>query len=100
MPPLYRKCPKCGYERTAADTAPEAACPACGLLFSKYLKSTVGGTAPRARPIPEAAEESRGKALLLYVPEEVEPVHVYARAALLAILVLYGAKLALMSIPA
>lgn len=40
------------------------------------------------------------KELLFEVPEEVEPLHVYARAALLAVLALYGARLAVMSIPA
>jgi hypothetical protein len=99
MPPLYRKCPKCGYERQPGDKASEESCPACGLLFSKYLKSTVGGSPARAAAAAEAAQESRIKALLLYVPEAVEPVHAYARAALLAVLVLYGAKLAALSIP-
>ena len=36
---------------------------------------------------------------VLYVPEEVEPLHVYARAALLAVLVVYGLKLMTMDIP-
>jgi hypothetical protein len=99
MPPLYRKCPKCGYERQPADTAPEEGCPACGLLFSKYLKSKVGGSPARAVAAEEPAQESRLKALLLHVPEAVEPLHVYARATLLAVLVLYGAKLAAMNIP-
>src|SRR5882672_11100351 len=99
MPPLYRKCPKCGYERQPADSASEESCPACGLLFSKYLKSTVGGSAARAAATAEPAGESRLKALVLYVPDAVEPAHVYARAALLAALVLYGAKLAAMDIP-
>src|SRR5712671_7717697 len=99
MPPLYKKCPKCGYERQPADTASEEGCPACGLLFSKYLKSKVGGSPARAAAAAEPAQESRIKALLLQVPEVIEPAHVYARAALLAVLVLYGAKLAAMNIP-
>lgn len=44
-------------------------------------------------------EESRWKAWLLHVPDEVDPVHVYARAALLAAAAFYGARLALMDIP-
>lgn len=105
MPPLYKKCPKCGYERQPADAASEDACPSCGLLFAKYLKTAVGGGAPRARAASDDADSEPGriaqlKALLLYVPEEVEPAHLYARAALLAVLVLYGAKLAAMNIPA
>lgn len=29
-------CPKCGYARTAADTAPAWQCPACGIAYQKY----------------------------------------------------------------
>jgi len=42
----------------------------------------------------------QARALLLHVSEEVEPLHVYARAALLAALIVYGVKLAAMDIPA
>lgn len=42
---------------------------------------------------------ARAKALLLHVPDEVSAAHVYGRAALLALLVLYGLKLTAMNIP-
>ena len=29
-------CPKCGYVRSAADTAPDWQCPACGIVYAKY----------------------------------------------------------------
>jgi hypothetical protein len=29
-------CPKCGYVRQAADTAPDYECPKCGIVYSKY----------------------------------------------------------------
>ena len=38
---MYKTCPKCGYERRPQDAAPETECPACGLVFSKWLKSLV-----------------------------------------------------------
>lgn len=38
LPPMYKTCPKCGYQRQAEDTAPEQLCPACGLVFRKWLK--------------------------------------------------------------
>jgi len=47
----------------------------------------------------ETGAYARLKARLLYVSDEVEPVHVYARAALLAGLVLYGLRLAAMDVP-
>lgn len=38
---MYKTCPKCGHTRQPEDTAPEGECPACGLVFSKWLKSLV-----------------------------------------------------------
>ena len=35
---MFQKCPKCGHERHATSAADEAACPACGLIFSKWMK--------------------------------------------------------------
>ena len=42
---------------------------------------------------------ARAKALFFHVPEEVNALHVYVRAALFAGLVIYGVKLAMMDIP-
>lgn len=36
---MYKTCPKCHYERAEHDTSSELACPSCGLIFSKWLKS-------------------------------------------------------------
>lgn len=96
MASLYRNCPKCGAASVGADT-----CLACGLVFAKYLQAKSSVPVRRA-PVPTDDEDSlgaRAKALLFYVPEEVEPMAVYARAALLAVAALYGVKLALMDIP-
>ncbi len=35
---MYATCPKCGYAHNEAEKG-EAACPACGLIYSKWLKS-------------------------------------------------------------
>ena len=104
MPLLYRKCPKCGYERSPTEAEPEDACPACGLIFAKYLRSKFAPpeTADAASDLvirDETALVARAKALLLYVPDEVDSLHVYARTALLAALVIYGVRLAAMDIP-
>ena len=37
-------CPKCGYLRSAADTAPDWECPACGIAYAKF------GTLPHGHP--------------------------------------------------
>ncbi len=103
MPALYKECPKCGYVRTAADTASEDACPACGLVFAKYLMAKAGRVASRTPSVAVEAEDetaltARAKALLFHVPEEVDPMFVYARAALLAAIAFYGVKLAAMDL--
>lgn len=98
MASLYKNCPKCQADSTGADT-----CPACGLIFAKYLKAKFAVPAPHTRHAASVEDEdsllSRAKALMLYVPAEVEPAVVYARAALLALAAFYGARLALMDIP-
>ena len=93
---MYAKCPKCG-----ADSAGQAACPKCGVIFAKYLKTVVGGAPVRsARPADEGEAGFRVSQWLFAVPEEVNPGAVYARAALLAVLAVYGAYLSTLDIPA
>lgn len=48
---MYQTCPKCGYERTGQDNADPGICPACGLIFAKWLKqqyAAIGNELPRA----------------------------------------------------
>lgn len=92
---MYASCPKCKAASGGADV-----CPACGLIFAKYLKAKV------AVPKPEASKEvdpdswsARARAALFYVPEEVNAWTVYLRGALLAAAAIYGVRLALMDIP-
>jgi hypothetical protein len=53
------KCPKCGYERRAADGAPEYECPNCGIIYTKFDPSR---QAPhqRAAVKPPAPATQRG----------------------------------------
>jgi hypothetical protein len=100
---MYKKCPKCGHEHAAGDTAPRDACIACGLIFSKYLKSRLAPAVPAAGHVRPADSEpgllARAQDLALHVPGEVPALHVYARTALLAALIVYGIRLAAMDIP-
>lgn len=95
--PSYARCPKCGAASDGRDV-----CPACGLVYAKFLKS-LGGAAARLRSTTQANEEPTAgltlKELLFEVPEETRAVVVYARAALLALLIVYGVRLAAMSVP-
>jgi hypothetical protein len=105
---MYQKCPKCGHARAAEEAGPADVCPACGLIFSKYLKARLAPVAaPAASAGPGAVAIPAGEPPLmdrirdsaLYVPEEVGAPHVYARAALLAAIAVYGTRLALMDVP-
>ncbi len=94
---MYKKCPKCG-----AESAGQQTCAACGLIFAKYLKTrfAVPSLSARAEEAEDEARLSaRAKELFFHVPEQVDPLAVYARAALLAAIAFYGVKLALMDIP-
>jgi hypothetical protein len=101
---MYRKCPKCGHERVPEESGPAGVCSACGLIFSKYLKSRFAPadgarSASQAQAVDETTLAARAKALVCHVPEQVDAVHVYARAVLFVLIVFYGVKLALMDVP-
>ena len=55
-------CPKCGYERRPADTAPDYECPKCGIVYAKF--NALRQPAPAAAPAkPEPAKAQPGNAL-------------------------------------
>lgn len=90
---MYRVCPKCGHER--ADAVEDAArCPACGVIYAKWLKQHLAAAVPAA---PSATRDAAGvsagtllRALLLEVPERTNPIEFWARAAVFAGLVVWG----------
>ena len=44
------QCPKCRYQRRAEDRGDAGICPACGLVFAKWVSSTLGtARLPRER---------------------------------------------------
>ena len=94
---LYAHCPKCRAPSGGRDV-----CPACGLIFAKYLES-LGGAPLRSAPKTtlQAAEPlgARLGELLFPVPEEVPAAAVAVRAAFLAVLAVYGVHLASLDVP-
>jgi hypothetical protein len=96
---MYRKCPKCGHERTIADSAPQTACPACGLVFEKWLRRRLRPPVASAPALPEPQGETlmeRAQRLLLYVEAPVDPVGLYGRAAVYVLLFIWGWQFILM----
>jgi hypothetical protein len=92
---MYRTCPKCGYERRPADAGDMGACPACGLVFVKWLRHHTGMP---ARSDVSAVEEGPGEPRFLarlwvrltYVPERTEPVAFWGRVAAYAAIFAWG----------
>lgn len=89
---MFDKCPKCGHVCKPAEPASGAACPACGLIFAKYLQAEqrrrAGATF--AAPAPE------GRALLerlLYVPARVQGLAFYGRCFAYAFCFVWGWRL-------
>ena len=52
------KCPKCEYERTAADRAPDWQCPACGVAYSKATRAQPTVATVKRSPAPSPAAAS------------------------------------------
>lgn len=57
-----KRCPKCGYTRTAADSAPDYECPACGVVYAKFLAQVSGDPQPTITASPSLASVSPQRA--------------------------------------
>ena len=81
---MYRKCPKCGYERQAHEAADPGVCPACGVVFVKWLRSRAGLP---VREEPDATvQDARDHGVLprlirrlVHVPERTDPMLFWGR---------------------
>ena len=90
---MYEICPKCRYQRLPADIADEGTCPACGIIFSKWLKQKV-------TPLPQPDSTDKDPEnynlyrliidRLLYVEPDIEPLYCYGRLLLFAGFVVWG----------
>jgi len=99
--PIYKTCPKCGYQRQAGDTGPINRCPHCGLYFDKWLKhqfrrqqQTEAHLDPGSRLDGQASRWAQGweemQALMFPVTTKADPVALFARAALWVLLLVWG----------
>jgi len=94
---MFQKCPKCNYERKPGETEMPERCPACGLIFAKYLDAQQRKPAPAAEP---AAEHHALLARLLYVPARVGSLNFYGRCAAYALCFVWGWRLYAMDVGA
>ena len=84
---MYEVCPKCSYKRLPTDAAEEGKCPACGIIFSKWLRQKVAP--PRQPAVSDNDREKYGLYKLvidrlLYVEPGTGPLNFYGRLILLA----------------
>lgn len=92
---MYETCPKCRYQIKAHEAGDGTSCPACGVIFSKWLKSRF---ASEKKHYPETGGSSSStdsiKVLLLgYMlgpGEKTNPVVFWSRLVLLVLLALWG----------
>jgi hypothetical protein len=81
---MYTTCPKCHYERKPDDDANHDVCPACGIIFSKWMKQQF--SSPTTQKITKDKSESNVSRLvniisssLFFVEEKVNPFVFYGR---------------------
>ena len=89
------KCPKCAYERRAEDRGDAGICPACGLVFAKWVSRTLG-TAQLRRQEANAGSDEGGSCLaglieqLTFVEPRTDTMLFWGRVALFAVFVVWG----------
>lgn len=103
---MYSRCPKCGHAPLPIDQALPAACPGCGVILAKigalprreghvaHTEGRLHGTRPvDTRMEVEDAEPQDWRALLVHVPDQVDPVSFWMRLLLLAAFGVWGVSL-------
>lgn len=82
---MYNTCPKCHYQRKPDDNGNPGTCPACGLIFAKWMKQNF--STDRDENGDKAAIAPRSQAgwrrtlidLLLHVEQNINPVYFWGR---------------------
>lgn len=104
---MFAKCPKCAHALPASGWEKAQDCPACGLIFRKYLQARAVVPGITATPVAgntsvdeAGAEPARLAQRFLYVPPQVEAWRVYANGALFALTLYFGWRYYRMDIPA
>lgn len=92
---MYQTCPKCGHQRVTDDPAPATECPACGIVFEKWLRTELRRRAEADRPVPERSHSdapflSRLVGAVCYVPEQTHRTYFYCRVVLYLVLLVWG----------
>lgn len=91
---MYTTCPKCGYQRQPEDDAESDTCPACGVIFSKWMKQQF---APEQSNPPAASLQETTPSMtrgmmnaLFYVEDKINPFYFWCRVILYVVLLVWG----------
>ena len=82
---MYNTCPKCHYQRKPDEQGDIDTCPACGLIFSKWMKQnyatahTESGEPAALSPGLRTSYRKLITDLLLHVDENINPVYYWGR---------------------
>lgn len=93
---MYSTCPKCQYERKSVDQVDEEICPACGLIFSKWMKQSFAGAGSGDGAPVRTDMESTAVLLnpirkfLFHVDETVNPFYFWGRAVVYISVLVWG----------
>ena len=93
---MYASCPKCGHKPANPAASPES-CPACGIVYAKWLKRQLGGTTATAVIRDAEADAGTGGidwllGRLLHTEARVNPFIFWSRAVVFVVLIVWGWK--------
>ncbi len=91
---MYETCPKCQHQRQPDETASPDSCPACGLIFSKWMKSQFSTPVTASHTATTTAVGdgliARLSATLLFVDPDTDSLTFYGRVLVYILLVGFG----------
>ncbi len=92
---MYNTCPKCKYERQAGDDPNPDVCPACGLIFAKWMKQQYASSTLSKAGNKTEQSDSTGitnivLSRLFYVEDKVNPFIFYGRIAVYIGIIILG----------
>lgn len=93
---MYTTCPKCKHERKPGENIDMDTCPACGLIFSKWMKQKFSSPETKRKPR-KNIETSNSSSLiniisssLFFVEDKVNPFIFYGRVFIFIGILLWG----------
>ena len=93
---MYTTCPKCEHERQAVDNSDLDTCPACGIIFSKWMKQqfsspeTLGTTRNKIEVSDSPGIIRTIHSSLFFVEDKVNPFIFYGRALVFIGIAIWG----------